>query len=191
MNKANKTNALRILDARGVAYKLLTVPMVEEGVRPAPLNAREVAERLERSPDVTFKTLVTEGKSKEHYVFVVPGSAELDLRKAARAVGEKSINMIPGKELLPLTGYVHGGCSPVGMKKTFATVIDQSAERHDAIVISAGRIGFHMEIALAELRKVLAFTLADVATGSSPSGLDGSAGTSETPKERLGDFAGG
>ena len=162
--KTNKTNALRILDAEGVAYNLLTVPMPEGSPRPVALNAREIAERLGRSPDVTFKTLVTAGKSRTHYVFVVPGSAELDLRKAARAVGEKSIEMIPGKELLPLTGYVHGGCSPVGMKKTLTTVIDQSAENYDAIVISAGRIGLHMEISLAELRRALPFTLADVAT---------------------------
>lgn len=162
--KPAKTNALRILDAEGAAYNLLTVPMPEGSPGPVALNAREIAERLDRSPDVTFKTLVTAGKSRERYVFVVPGSAELDLRKAARAVGEKSIEMIPGKELLPLTGYVHGGCSPVGMKKPLTTVIDQSAENYGAIVISAGRIGLHMEISLGELRKAIPFTLADVAT---------------------------
>lgn len=161
--KTVKTNAVRILEASGARYELLTLPLQETSEGPVAVNARKVAELLGRGPEFVFKTLVTVGKSREHYVFVVPGSRELDLRKAAQAVGEKSIEMIPAKELLPLTGYVHGGCSPVGMKKTFRTVIDASAEDHNPIIISAGRIGRHIEILLSELLKVLPFTLADIA----------------------------
>ena len=158
----NKTNAVRMLDARKAQYTLFNIPLQETSEGPVPVNARKAAELLGRSPEVVFKTLVTVGKSREHYVFVVPGSGELDLRKAARAVSEKSVEMIPSKELLPLTGYVHGGCSPVGMKKTFRTVIDASAENYDTIVISAGRIGLHMEISLNELRKAVSFAVADI-----------------------------
>ena len=161
--KQPKTNAIRILEAAGVHYELLTLALQETSAGPVAVNAHKVAELLGRSSDVVFKTLVTVGKSKEHYVFVVPGSGELNLRKAAQAVDEKSVEMIPTKELLPLTGYVHGSCSPVGMKKAFKTVIDVSAEKHDAIVISAGRIGLHMEISLDELRKVVSFSVADIA----------------------------
>ena len=158
--KINKTNAIRILDAAKAKYELLSLNLPEN--LPA-VNARKVAEILNKRPEEVFKTLVTVGKSKEHYVFVVPGSAELDLRKAAKAVAEKSVEMIHAKELLPLTGYVHGGCSPVGMKKYFKTVIDISAENYETITISAGRIGLHMELSLDELRKVIDFKLADIA----------------------------
>ena len=158
-DKINKTNALRILDAAKAKYELLSLNLPDA----VAVNARKVAEILNKRPEEVFKTLVTVGKSKEHYVFVVPGSAELDLRKAAKAVAEKSVEMIHAKELLPLTGYVHGGCSPVGMKKYFKTVIDISAENYETITISAGRIGLHMEIALDELRKVIDFKLADIA----------------------------
>ena len=161
-NKPEKTNAVRILETKKAQYTLLSIPLRETSDGPVAVSAREVAELLGKSPEMTFKTLVTAGKSREHYVFVVPGSGELDLRKAARAAGEKSIEMIPSRELLPLTGYVHGGCSPVGMKKTFKTVIDVSAENYDTIVISAGRVGLHMEISLDELRKVIQFTTADI-----------------------------
>ncbi|MCR5347398.1 MAG: Cys-tRNA(Pro) deacylase [Fretibacterium sp.] len=161
-NKTAKTNAVRILEAAKAGYELIVLPLPETSDGPAAVSAREAAELLGQSPDTVFKTLVTVGKSREHYVFVVPGSGELDLRKAARAVGEKSIEMIPSKELLPLTGYIHGGCSPVGMKKTFRTVIDASAEKFGTIYISAGRIGVQLKIALSELRKAVAFTLADI-----------------------------
>ena len=164
--KTDKTNAMRILEAAKAKYELMTIPLPETADGPVAVNAVRVAELLGRSPDVVFKTLVTVGKSREHYVFVVPGSGELDLRKAAKSVGEKSIEMIPSKELLPLTGYIHGGCSPVGMKKTFRTVIDASAESLGTIVISAGRVGCHIEIALSELRKTVPFTLADVAAAA-------------------------
>ena len=160
--KITKTNAVRILEAAKAQYELMTLPLEETSEGPVAVSARRVAELLGQKAEVVFKTLVTVGKSREHYVFVGPGSGELDLRKAARAVGEKSIEMIPSKELLPLTGYIHGGCSPVGMKKTFKTVIDASAENYETIFISAGRIGLHMEIALSELRKAVSFTVADI-----------------------------
>ena len=110
-----------------------------------------------------FKTLVAEGRSGAHYVFLVPVAGELDLKKAASVVGEKSIAMIKSKDLLPLTGYIHGGCSPVGMKKFFPTVIDQSAAQFDTIFFSGGRIGLQIETSLTELEKVIRFRLADIA----------------------------
>ena len=117
---------------------------------------------LERTPDRVFKTLVTVGKSKEHYVFIVPVSGELNLKKAARAVGEKSIEMIRSKELLPLTGYIHGGCSPIGMKKFFKTTIDVSAGNAETIFVSAGKIGYQIEISLEDLKKVIRLQEADI-----------------------------
>lgn len=152
----DKTNAMRILDGAGAEYRPLNVPA--EG----PLSAVEAAQALGRRPEELYKTLVTEGKSREHYVFVIPGAGTLDLKKAASAVGEKSVRMVPSKALLPLTGYVHGGCSPVGMKKTFPTVFDASAEERKTVIVSAGRIGRQMELTLSELRKVLDFSLADL-----------------------------
>ena len=101
-----------------------------------------------------FKTLVTVGKSREHYVFMIPANEELDLKKAALAAGEKSIEMIPQKELLPLTGYVHGGCSPVGMKKQFKTVFDETVVLFDTILVSAGRIGLQMEVSPDDLLRI-------------------------------------
>ena len=109
-----------------------------------------------------FKTLVTEGASKEHYVFVVPVEQELDLKKAAKAVGEKSIAMIHAKELLPLTGYIHGGCSPIGMKKFFKTTVDVSAQSQATICVSAGKIGYQVELAPADLEKMIRLTYADI-----------------------------
>ena len=109
-----------------------------------------------------FKTLVTEGRSGAHYVFLVPAPAELNLKKGAAVVGEKSIAMLKSKDLLPLTGYIHGGCSPVGMKKLFPTVIDKSAAQFDTILFSGGRIGLQVETGLDELAKVIPFRLEDI-----------------------------
>ena len=109
-----------------------------------------------------FKTLVTVGASKQHYVFVIPVEAELDLKKAAKAAGEKAISMIKQKELLPLTGYVHGGCSPIGMKKAFPTFLHESAEGLEHIYVSAGRLGHQIEIAPADLIKMVGCQLADL-----------------------------
>ena len=109
-----------------------------------------------------FKTLVTVGASKQHYVFVIPVEAELDLKKAAKAAGEKAISMIKQKELLPLTGYVHGGCSPIGMKKPFPTYIDWTAEYYDTVFVSAGRVGCQIELAPADLLRAADAKLADL-----------------------------
>ena len=125
-------------------------------------NGVEVAEILGQDPKDVFKTLVTTSKSGTNYVFVIPVEEELDLKKAAKAAGEKSVEMLKSKELLPLTGYVHGGCSPIGMKKAFKTFIDISAESRDKIIFSAGKIGYQVEIRLLELSKVLEFSLEDL-----------------------------
>ncbi len=117
---------------------------------------------LGQDPDRVFKTLVTEGRSGQHYVFVIPVLQELDLKKAAAAAGEKSIAMVKSKELLPLTGYIHGGCSPIGMKKPFPTFVEESAILYEAILFSAGKIGFQVEVAPDDLEKLVAFQYADL-----------------------------
>ncbi len=150
-----KTNVMRILDDKKIAYDCFTYDNTK-------LNAVEVANCLGQSPDTVFKTLVTVGKSKEHYVFILPGHKELDLKKAAKAAGEKFIEMIPQKELLPLTGYIHGGCSPIGMKKQFKTFIDESAENLEVIYFSAGRVGYQIKLSLPDLQKVIVVSPADI-----------------------------
>lgn len=117
---------------------------------------------LGQDEDQVFKTLVAAGRSGEHYVFVIPVSKDLDMRKAANAVGEKSVEMIKSKELLPLTGYVHGGCSPIGMKKRLVTVVDQSAAEQDTIIFSAGRIGYQIELVPEDLKRIIPFMFADI-----------------------------
>lgn len=155
--KEEKTNVMRILDQKKIPYG--SHNYLETGA----VSGLEVAAALGKDPDRAFKTLVTVGKSKEHYVFVVPVSKELNLKKAAQCVGEKSIEMIKSKELLPLTGYVHGGCSPIGMKKQFVTTIDRSAEQFDKIMFSAGKIGYQVEVSLKDLGKVIRYQTADIA----------------------------
>ena len=122
-----------------------------------------MAAALNEDPEVVFKTLVTVGKTGNHYVFLVPVEKELNLKKAAAAVGEKNIEMIKSKELLPLTGYIHGGCSPIGMKKQFRTVIHESASILEKIFFSGGKIGFQVEVCVEDLKKVLKFDFADIA----------------------------
>ena len=122
----------------------------------------EVAKALNENPNLTFKTLVTVGKTNNHYVFLVPVNKELDLKKAAKAVNEKNIEMVKSKELLSLTGYIHGGCSPIGMKKSFKTVIDSSAKNYDKLIFSGGKIGYQVETTLDELKKVINFDLKDI-----------------------------
>ena len=126
------------------------------------ISGVDVADALGEDPERAFKTLVTVGKTKQNYVFMIPVAEELDLKKGAKAVGEKNIDMIPQKELLPLTGYVHGGCSPIGMKKQFRTVIDASAERFESIMFSGGKIGYQVEVSLKDLSKVIRYTFCDV-----------------------------
>ena len=152
----DKTNVMRMLDKLHIPYRHYTYPA------PQALSGVEVAQILNRNPAQVFKTLVTVAKSKKNYVFVIPSGAELDLKKAASAVKEKSIEMLKSKELLPLTGYVHGGCSPLGMKKNFPTVIDLSAQNFETIIFSAGKIGFQVEVSLTDLPKALNFSLADL-----------------------------
>lgn len=151
-----KTNVMRILDQKKIKHK--TYSYVGTGA----ISGIEVAEVLGQNPKYVFKTLVTVGKSKNNYVFVIPVEKELDLKKAAKAVGEKSIDMIKSKELLPLTGYIHGGCSPIGMKKFFKTIIDISAEEYESIIFSAGKIGYQVEMSMEDLSKVIRFTTADL-----------------------------
>ncbi len=126
------------------------------------ISGVDVADALGEDPERAFKTLVTVGKTKQNYVFMIPVAEELDLKKGAKAVGEKNIDMIPQKELLPLTGYVHGGCSPIGMKKQFKTVIDASAEKFESIMFSGGKIGYQVEVSLKDLSKVIRYTFCDV-----------------------------
>ena len=152
----NKTNVMRILDQKKINYKIYHYEDVISGM--------DVAETLGENPSQVFKTLVTVGHSKEHYVFLVPVNKELNLKKAASAVKEKSMEMIKSKELLPLTGYIHGGCSPIGMKKQFKTVIDISAKDFETIIFSGGKIGYQVEVNLNDLQKVIDFTLEDIKT---------------------------
>ena len=157
MKKAeDKTNAVRLLEQKRLTFTLHTYAPDRA------LSGQEVAAVLGQDPETVFKTLVTVGRSGGHYVFMVPVCHELDLKIAAAAVGEKSIAMIKDKELLPLTGYIHGGCSPIGMKKAFPTVIDETAQLFDAILFSGGRIGLQVEMSVGELAGALSFKLADI-----------------------------
>ena len=155
--KDEKTNVMRILEQKKISYQSYNY------LNTGAISGVEVAQALGENPDVVFKTLVTEGKSGDHYVFVIPVEKELNLKKAAKSVGEKSIEMIRQKELLPLTGYIHGGCSPIGMKKQFITTVDKNAENYEKIIFSAGKIGYQVEITLEDLKKVIHFQVAEVA----------------------------
>lgn len=151
-----KTNALRMLDKIKAEYKCYTY------TPDASLTGVDIAAMLGQNPNQVFKTLVTVAKSKQHYVFMIPVAEELDLKKAAAAVKEKSLDMLKQKELLPLTGYVHGGCSPIGMKKSFPLVVHQTAQNFTTIIFSAGRVGMQVETNLANLAKISSFKCADV-----------------------------
>ena len=151
-----RTNVMRLCDAKKLKYTAHTY------IDNPTTNGEEIAEILGLDPHRVFKTLVTVGKSGEHYVFVVPVCDSLDLKKAAKSVGEKSIEMIKQKELLPLTGYVHGGCSPIGMKKFFKTTVHETADNFETIFFSAGRIGYQVEMNIEELKKVIKINLCDI-----------------------------
>lgn len=154
---SEKTNAVRLCDSHRVGY-VLTEYDCSDGA----LDGKSVADKIGKSYDEVFKTLVTIGQSKTHYVFVIPVSGELDLKKAAKAVGEKYVEMIPVKDILKTTGYVKGGCSPIGMKKAFATVFDETLILLDEVTFSAGRIGLQLCVKTAELSRVLPYEVADV-----------------------------
>ena len=156
MKKPEKTNVMRVLESKKIAYT------AHEYEPDATLTGVQIAAILGETPENVFKTLVTQGKSGQHYVFVIPVHAELDLKKAAKASGEKSIEMIKQKELLPLTGYVHGGCSPIGMKKQFPTFLHITAENLEKIYVSAGKVGFQVELSPKDLISVSRCTLADI-----------------------------
>lgn len=157
-NKEEKTNVMRVLEQKKIAYTAHTYPH-EEGMA---VDGVTVAKSMGFDPAIVFKTLVARGASKQYYVFDVPVAENLDLKKAAKAVGEKSIEMIHQKELLPLTGYVHGGCSPLGMRKPFPTFIDETAELYDEITFSGGRIGCQITMAPDDLMGLVPVTAADL-----------------------------
>lgn len=145
----NKTNALRMLDLKKITYETYEYPT------DGSIDAVSVSKYLNENPCQVFKTLVTISNSNIHYVFVVPGNLELDLKKAAKLVHEKNIDMILQRNLLPLTGYIHGGCSPIGMKKLFKTIIDESAKNYDYIYVSAGKVGMQIKISPSDLISII------------------------------------
>lgn len=155
MSKTSKTNAQRMLDAANIKYETVEYDVDEDD-----LSGTHAAEVSGIDPDMMFKTLVTKNEHGECVVFCIPVAEELDLKKCARAAGCKSVAMIHVKELLPLTGYMRGGCSPVGMKKRFPTYIDETAELFDSVCVSAGMRGLQMKVAVGDL---LSFTGASTA----------------------------
>ncbi len=156
MKPTDKTNVMRVLDSKKIVYE-------SHSYDPDPtLTGARIAAILGETPEKVFKTLVTQGKSGVYYVFAIPVEAELDLKKAAKASGEKAVSMLKQKDLLPLTGYVHGGCSPIGMKKAFPTFLHETAGSFDRIFVSAGKVGFQIELAPADLMAVSSAKLADL-----------------------------
>lgn len=155
--KLVKTNVMRILDKKNIQYSVTTYDTSD-----GKIDGVSVAEKVNRNKEEVFKTLVATSHSKNLYVFLIPVAEELDLKKSAKAVGEKSVEMLKSKDLLPSTGYIHGGCSPIGMKKEYKTIINESAKVLNEIVFSAGKIGYQINIEILELEKALNFTYADV-----------------------------
>ncbi len=155
----DKTNVMRVLDSKKIEYEEHTY---EQDPR---MTGEEIAGILGENVERVFKTLVTQGKTGQYYVFVIPVCEELDLKKAAKAAGEKSISMLKQKDLLPLTGYVHGGCSPIGMKKKFKTFIHETAHEGDKIFVSGGKVGFQIELAPGDLVSVADCITADIIMG--------------------------
>ena len=155
-----RTNVARLLEAAGIVCVEHRYDIADGAI-----DAVSVARKLGEPVEQVFKTLVTVGASRNHYVFVIPVMRELDLKKAAKAAGEKSVAMIRQKDLLPLTGYVHGGCSPVGMKKAFPTFIHESAEKEDQIFVSAGKVGFQVGVNPKDLSVLVRFAWADLTAG--------------------------
>ncbi|MCQ2978885.1 MAG: Cys-tRNA(Pro) deacylase [Clostridia bacterium] len=151
-----KTNVMRLLDKEKINYKAHYYNNTEA------ISGMEVTSVLNQDPHKVFKTLVTVAKSNEHYVFVVPVNCELDLKKAAKAVNEKNLEMLKQKDLLPLTGYIHGGCSPIGMKKKFKTVFDITASSFDTIMFSAGKIGYQVELNVFDIKNLVEYKLEDI-----------------------------
>ena len=153
---AYKTNVMRILDKLKIKYKIYNYSDTDA------ISGVEVADVLGENPEQVFKTLVTKGKSGDYFVFMIPVAEELDLKKAAKAVGEKSVEMIKQKDLLKTTGYIHGGCSPIGMKKQFKTTVHFTADNYDTIIFSGGKIGWQVELSINDLKKVVPCQLNDI-----------------------------
>lgn len=151
-----KTNVMRILEQNKIKYNEYFYGDTDA------ISGVDVARVLNEDPNKVFKTLVTVSKSKQNYVFMVPVHKELDLKKCAQSVNEKSIEMIPQKELLQLTGYVHGGCSPIGLKKPFKVIIDSYAKNFNEIIFSAGKIGYQVEVELTNLEKIINCKFANI-----------------------------
>ncbi|MFE8701961.1 Cys-tRNA(Pro) deacylase [Cytobacillus sp. FJAT-54145] len=152
-----KTNAMRILDSKKVQYEVLTYDS-EDGK----IDGVSVASKVNKDPKLVYKTLVAQGNSKNLYVFVVPVEKELDLKKAAKAAGEKKVEMIPVKDILKWTGYIRGGCSPIGMKKIYPTFIDQEADQLDQLVVSGGKIGVQVELTVEDLKSITNAMMAEI-----------------------------
>ena len=158
MKKEEKTNVMRVLEQKKIAYQ-------SHSYEPdATMTGLQIAVLLGQEPSHVFKTLVTVGKPARYYVFVIPVKEELDLKKAARVSGAKAIVMIKQKELLPLTGYIHGGCSPIGMKKPFPSFLDETAELFDTVCVSAGKVGAQVELSPQDLIRAAELTTADLVT---------------------------
>ncbi|MGN1405441.1 MAG: Cys-tRNA(Pro) deacylase [Erysipelotrichaceae bacterium] len=151
-----KTNAMRLLDQKKIEYEIKEIEDAEG------LSGTQMALKANENPAEVYKTLVTVGAKGSHYVFVVPVEKELDLKKAAKCVGEKSVSMIPQRELLPLTGYIHGGCSPIGMKKFFRTVFDKSVLEHERIYFSGGKVGMQIRIKTEDISKAIKCEFEDI-----------------------------
>lgn len=156
-----KTNPMRTLDRSGIAYKVHTYR------EDSKLTGAEIADMLGEDPDRVFKTLVTVTKDRKYNVFVVPVRKELDLKKAAASVGEKAVSMMPASQLLSVTGYVHGGCSPFCMKRPFVTVIDSTVLDGDVIYVSAGKIGYQLELSVSDFLGTGGFKVADISREAS------------------------
>ena len=154
--KQEKTNVMRILDQKKIKYQEYFYGNTSA------ISGVDVAKVLNEDERRVFKTLVTVAKSKKNYVFMIPVKEELDFKKCAKSVGEKSIEMIPQKELFPLTGYIHGGCSPIGLKKPFLVTIDSSAKNFSSLIFSGGKIGYQVEADLKDLAKVIHYQFAEV-----------------------------
>lgn len=156
MGKEVKTNAMHFLDKNKIDYKMHLYE--SDGF----MDGVSVAQKLNQPLEQTFKTLVAQGKTKNYYVFVIPVAEEADMKKAAKSVGEKSVEMIHVKDLTAITGYVRGGCSPIGMKKQFPTVIHESAKGQETIMISGGRLGSQIELSPEALAKAVRAEFADI-----------------------------
>lgn len=155
--KQQKTNAMRILDAKKIQYNMYTYEVDDNHI-----DGISVAQQLGQDENIVFKTLVAQGASKNYYVFVIPVAESLDMKKAAKSAGEKSVEMIHVKDINKVTGYVRGGCSPVGMKKLYTTFVHESGQNLDRIIVSGGKIGFQIELKPEDLQETINFKYADI-----------------------------